>query len=82
MLAVLASETSTIIQFRLTQFLCYISPEERAAVEVKMENHVQLVVKKLCIAKGVLCKVRHHASLAVLKSVYYLLLFTHIYNME
>ena len=35
MLAVLAKETSTIIQFRLTQFLCYISPEEQAAVGVK-----------------------------------------------
>ena len=82
MLAVLANETSAIIPFRLTQFLCYISPEERAAVEVKMENHFQLVVKKLCIANTVLCKFRHHASLAVLRSVYYMLLFTHIYNME
>ena len=82
MLAVLANETSAIIQFRLTQFLCYISPEERAAVEVKMENHFQLVVKKLCIASTVLCKFRHIASLAVLRSVYYMLLFTHIYNME
>ena len=35
MLAILANETSAVIQFRLTQFLCYISPEERAAVEVK-----------------------------------------------
>ena len=35
MLAILANETSAIIQFRLTQFLCYISPEERVAVEVK-----------------------------------------------
>ena len=36
MLAVLVNETSAIIQFRLTQFLCYISPEERVAVEVKI----------------------------------------------
>ena len=36
MLAVLANETSAIIQFRLTQYLCYISPEERVAVEVKI----------------------------------------------
>ena len=36
MLAVLASETSAVIQFGLTQFFCYISPEEQAAVEVKI----------------------------------------------
>ena len=36
MLAVLANETSAILQFRLTQFLCYILPEERVAVEVKI----------------------------------------------
>ena len=34
MLVVLANETSAIMQFRLTQFSWYISPEERAAVEV------------------------------------------------
>ena len=33
--AVLANKTSAIIQFRLTQLLCYISPEERAAIEAK-----------------------------------------------
>ena len=38
MLAVVANKTSAIIQFRLTQFLCCISPEERAAVEVKILN--------------------------------------------
>ena len=38
MLAVLANETSAIIQFRLTQFLSYISPEERVAVEVKTNS--------------------------------------------
>ena len=37
MLAVLANETSATIQFRLTQFLCHISPKERAAVEVKIQ---------------------------------------------
>ena len=31
---------SAITQFRLTQFLCYISPEKRAAVEVKISNIV------------------------------------------
>ena len=36
MLAVLAYETSVIIQFNLTQLLCYIPPEERAAIEVKI----------------------------------------------
>ena len=35
-LAVLANKTSAIIQFMLTQFLCYISQEERVAVEVKI----------------------------------------------
>ena len=33
-------ETSAILQFRLTQFLCYISPEERIAVEVKSHANV------------------------------------------
>ena len=33
----MANETSAIIQFKLTQLLCYISPEERAAVKVKIE---------------------------------------------
>ena len=42
MLAVLANETSAIIQFRLTQFLCYISPEERVAVEVKIRKNVAM----------------------------------------
>ena len=45
MLAVLANETSAIIQFRLTQFLCYISPEERIAVEVKTNSNVDSVLK-------------------------------------
>ena len=42
-LKMLANGTSVIIQFRLTQFLCYISPEARAAVEVKksyVKSHV------------------------------------------
>ena len=43
MLAVLANETSAIIQFRLTKFLCYISLEEQAVVEVKIASFVGLV---------------------------------------
>ena len=34
------------------------------------ENHVQLVVKKLCIAKVVLFKLRHRALLTALRNVY------------
>ena len=34
MLAVLANEMSAIIQFRLAQLLCSISPEKQEAVEV------------------------------------------------
>ena len=40
MLAVLANETSAMIQFRLKQFLSYISPEERVAVIVKKNQTV------------------------------------------
>ena len=36
MLAVLANETSAIIQFRFPQLLSGISPKEREAVEVKI----------------------------------------------
>ena len=42
------------------------------------ENHIQLVVKKLCIVKGVLYKLRHHASLTALRSVYYAFVYTHL----
>ena len=42
------------------------------------ENHIQLVVKKLCIAKGVLHKLRHHASLKALRSVYYAFVYPHL----
>ena len=42
------------------------------------ENHIQLVVKKLCIAKGVLYKLRHHASLTALRSVYYAFVYSHL----
>ena len=35
------------------------------------EKHVQPVVKKLCVAKGVLFKLRHHASLTALRRVHY-----------
>ena len=44
MLAVLANEMSAIIQFRLTEFLCYISPEERVAVEVKNDTRYSALV--------------------------------------
>ena len=52
MLAALANETSAIIQFRLTQYLCCISPEERAAVEVKIFEEVKLGITLKSIAKA------------------------------
>ena len=42
------------------------------------ENHIQLVVKKLYIAKGVLYKLRHYASLTALRSVYYAFVYSHL----
>ena len=42
------------------------------------ENHIQVIVKKLCIVKGVLYKLRHHASLTALRSVYYAFVKSHL----
>ena len=42
------------------------------------KNHIQLVVQKLCIAKGVLYKLRHQASLTALRSVYFAFVYPHL----
>ena len=42
------------------------------------QNYVQHVVKKLCIAKRILCKHSHYALLTILKSVYYSIVYPHL----
>jgi len=42
------------------------------------ENLIQHVVKKLCIAEGLLSKLWYHAPLTVLRSVYYSIVHSHL----
>ena len=49
--------------------------------KLTLENHVQLV-KKQCIAKGIICKLKHHVSLTVLRSVYYAFVYSHLQHGE
>ena len=77
MLAVLANETSAITQFRLTQLLCYISPEERVAVEVKIpifahsqERHAGLYCKEMFLYLSSLSKNALEFALQNAKSLF------------
>ena len=42
------------------------------------KNHIHFVVEKLCIAKGVICKLRHYIPNTVLRSVYFGIVYSHL----
>ena len=39
------------------------------------QTHAQIVLDKMCSAKGILCKLRHYASTSLLKNVYFSLVY-------
>ena len=42
------------------------------------KNHIHFVVEKLCIAKGVICKLCHYILNTVLQSVYFGIVYSHL----
>ena len=40
--------------------------------------HAQFVLDKMCSAKGILCKLRHFASMSILKNVYFSLVYPYL----
>jgi len=45
---------------------------------LKFLYHIQTIEKKISAAIGILCKLKHYASVNILLSVYYMLLSIHI----
>ena len=43
------------------------------------EYYAQFIIDKLCKAKGILSKLRHHAPISVLRNVYYGITYSHLH---
>ena len=46
--------------------------------KLNWEQHIQYVLAKLCIARGVLMKLRHYAPVAVLRNVYFGIVYSYL----
>ena len=46
--------------------------------KLNWEQHIQYVLAKLCIARGVLMKLRHYAPEAVLRNVYFGIVYSYL----
>ena len=47
--------------------------------QLTWKNHIEHVIQKLSIARGVSSKLRHHAPTAVLRRVYFCLVYSHLH---
>ena len=63
-----------ITQVRSTKFLGTIIDEQ-----LKWTEHINYIANKISRLTGILCKARHYVTRSLLKSIYYALIYPHIF---
>ena len=67
-------DEQTVTQVKFTKFLGVFINER-----LSWKEHINIVVNKLSKLTGIICKVRHFVTQSLLRSIYYALIYPHLF---